>query len=73
MAREAWIESAGRMLQHQAAWDLDVTDLLGRKPQIFNDDAYALTWRAASESLNELDRTMGRPLQREVPGRGLSR
>lgn len=71
--REAWIEAAGRMAQHQAAWDVREEHMLGRKPQVFRDDAYELTWHAAAKSMSALDRSVGRRLEREVPSRGLSR
>ena len=71
--REAWIEAAGRMAQHQAAWDIPEDHLLGRKPQMFHDDAYELTRQEVAKSMSTLDRSVGRPLEREVPGRGLSR
>ena len=72
-AREAWIEAAGRMAQHQAAWDVPEHHILGRRPEMFNDHAYEITWRLAAEAMSTLDRSMGRPLEREVLGRGLSR
>ena len=71
--REAWIEAAGRMAQHQTAWDVPEKHILGRRPQTFRDDAYELTWHAAAESMSALDRSVGRPLQIEPPSRGLSR
>ena len=61
------------MAQHQVAWDVPEEYLLGRKPQMFHDDAYELTWQAAAKSMSPLDRSIGRPLEREVPSRGLSR
>lgn len=61
------------MAQHQAAWDVPEKHILGRKPQMFRDEAYELTWHAAAKSMSALDRSVGRPLQIEPPSRGLSR
>jgi len=72
-AREAWIEAAGRMAQHQTAWGVAEHYILGREPQMFNDHAYEITWRPAAEAVSTLDRSVGRALEREVLSRGLSR
>jgi hypothetical protein len=61
------------MAQHQVAWDVPEECILGRKPQMFQDEAYELTWQAAAESMKALDRSTGRSLERQVVSRGLSR
>jgi hypothetical protein len=61
------------MAQHHAAWDIPEDHLLGRRPQMFHDDAYELTWQAAAKSMSALDRSVGRQLAIEPPSRGLSR
>jgi hypothetical protein len=68
-----WKEAAGRLAQHQATWGL--SDALGRRPQLLGDEAYAASHRSAVESIERLDRALGRTLEIEPPHRslGLSR
>lgn len=70
-AAQLWDEAAGRLAQHQAAWDL--ADAIGRRPQLLGDDAYALSHGAAVANVERLDRALGRELQIEPPSRSLSR
>jgi conjugative relaxase-like TrwC/TraI family protein len=63
-----WEEAAGRLAQHQAAWDLP--DVIGRHPQLLGDDAYALSHQAAARTAEQLDRALGR-VEIEPPYRSM--
>lgn len=68
-AAALWDEAAGRLAQHQAAWE--VSEGAGRRPQPFGDDAYALSHRAAVATAERLDRALGRQPEIEPPHRSL--
>lgn len=69
-AAALWDEAAARTAQHWAAWNMTGRSVLGERPRV-GDDAYAASWEAAADSLERLDRALGRLAQIEPPQRSL--
>lgn len=66
-----WLDAAGRLAQHRAAFEQPDATLLGRQPRLIGDDAYAASHRAAVEAMERFDRALGRQLEIEPPHRAL--
>jgi conjugative relaxase-like TrwC/TraI family protein len=66
-AAELWLDAAGRVDQHHAAYDLPEESLLGRQPGLIGDDVYASSHRGASQAVGRLDRGLGRQPEIEPP------
>ena len=67
-AARRWDTAAGRLAQHQAAFD--ITDGLGRLPRALERNAYALSRGAVDQTLDPLGAET--QAKREVPSIGLS-
>jgi hypothetical protein len=61
-----WDDAAGHIEQHRAAFAVEGTALLGRRPR-WNDTTYATSQRAAMDAVERLDRVLGRELAIEPP------
>jgi hypothetical protein len=61
-----WDDAAGHIEQHRAAFAVEGTALLGRRPR-WNDTTYATSQRAAMDAVERLDRALGRELAIEPP------
>ena len=68
---ELWLDAAGRVDQHHAAFDLPEESLLGRRPDLIGDDVYASSHRAASQAVGRLDRGLRRQPEIELPHQGI--
>lgn len=62
-----WVDAAGHLAQHRAAFGQGGTTLLGRQPGIVGDDAYASSHRAAAQAIERFDRAVGRDMEIEPP------
>ncbi len=71
--RDLWQDTAGRLAQHHAAFELHGTTLAGPTPRPFGPDAYAASHWAALQAVERLDRTLGRQPEIEPPHRSLGR
>lgn len=68
-----WVEAAGRVAQHRAAFDQHGKELLGRRPGLLHDDVYATSYWATRQVVERADRVLGRELAIEPPHRSLGR
>ena len=68
--RTIWKDTAGRIEQHRAAYDVPAGDRFGPPPPNGSVDAFAMSHREMVESLNRHDRAMStdRGLGRDAPG-----
>jgi conjugative relaxase-like TrwC/TraI family protein len=64
-----WLEAAGSVAQHCAAFDVGADSLLDPHPQRIGDEAYAFSLRVATNAIDELGR--GPELRRDTPEREL--
>jgi len=68
VARERWIEAAGRVAQHHALWGTpNGSTFVGHLPTFENDDDYRITFYAANRAIRDLGRVAG--TDRRTPGR----
>ncbi len=68
----AWKEAAGQVAQHREAYDYHGSDLLEPEPRGYLEvDAYVSSHQAARGAVTDLNRTLGRLPEREVPQREL--
>jgi hypothetical protein len=70
-AAQLWVDAAGRIAQHQAAFELPDTTMLGDPPRPMGDFAYATSHGAAVKAIERLDRALGRQAAIRPPQRSL--
>jgi hypothetical protein len=68
-----WEEAAGRLAQHHAAYGQPGGDLLGRKPRLMGDEAYAASYWPTAKAIEHLDHALGRAPEMEPPHHSLGR
>ncbi|HEV2811453.1 MAG TPA: MobF family relaxase [Acidimicrobiales bacterium] len=66
-----WDDAAGRVAQHREAHGITGPRLLGTMEEAESSRAYLQSSRAADQALAQLDRSLGRHLTIEPPGRSL--
>lgn len=71
--REMWKDTAGRIEQHRAAYDVPADTTFGPKPPNGRVDAFAMSHRAMFDAIARPDRAMNaeRGLGRDAPGLSL--
>lgn len=70
-AGELWLDAAGRLLQHHAAFGEPGGSLLGREPDVLDVDAYASSHRAVVAAIERMDRATRPELEIELPHQSL--
>lgn len=59
LARDKWIDAAGRIAQHHALWDTPIDPALVGPPPALGDAGYSVTFYAADRAIQDLDDMVG--------------